>query len=155
MRIAEVLYETTNTLRLPEIILSLRKAYNDRGISTRDIGNGECENFIYDVLYQWIGNDWIHREGNEFQTVETANFLNQADDYAKIDWDWNLLKTYWNMSPPPGVTPEQIKLVAQHEPTHIWLTVGTKHYDAEAPNGVNSFFELPFFKRWINWAKTQ
>lgn len=153
MRIAEVLYENIDTSNLPKIINSTRKAYNDRGISTYDIGNGECENFIYDVMRQLKRDDWV--EGSEFQIVETLNFVIQTDEYEIIDWDWDLLKKHWNMSPPDGVTLEQMKLLAQYHPTHVWLTVDTKHYDAEAPNGVNTFFELPFFKRWIDWAKTQ
>lgn len=30
---------------------------------------------------------------------------------------------------------------------HHWITIDDLHYDSEAPNGVNSIFELPIYKR--------
>lgn len=34
------------------------------------------------------------------------------------------------------------------EPIHTWVTDGTKHYDAECPDGVERWQELPIFQRW-------
>lgn len=33
------------------------------------------------------------------------------------------------------------------EPYHMWITDGSRHYDAEAPEGVSDWKELPFFQR--------
>jgi len=33
--------------------------------------------------------------------------------------------------------------------THTWLTDGRLHYDAEAPDGVENFFDLLTFRRHI------
>jgi hypothetical protein len=35
------------------------------------------------------------------------------------------------------------------EPWHVWITDGERHYDAEHPQGVNSWGKLNFFKRTI------
>jgi hypothetical protein len=35
---------------------------------------------------------------------------------------------------------------------HVWITDGKLHYDAECPQGVSSFFELPIFKSYIEEA---
>jgi hypothetical protein len=32
-------------------------------------------------------------------------------------------------------------------PTHVWVFHNGKHYDAEAPQGVDNWFDLPIFKR--------
>ena len=32
-------------------------------------------------------------------------------------------------------------------PDHMWVTDGNKHYDAEAPEGVEDWRDLPFFKK--------
>ena len=34
------------------------------------------------------------------------------------------------------------------EPFHVWVCDGNRHYDAEAPNGVDNWWELPFFQRF-------
>lgn len=33
------------------------------------------------------------------------------------------------------------------EPFHVWVSDGTRHYDVEVPEGVENWWELPFFKR--------
>lgn len=32
-------------------------------------------------------------------------------------------------------------------PIHVWIFYNGKHYDAECPEGVTNFMDLPFFKR--------
>lgn len=38
---------------------------------------------------------------------------------------------------------------ARPDPWHVWVTDGTRHYDAEAPDGVEKWTELPYFKRTL------
>ena len=33
------------------------------------------------------------------------------------------------------------------DPWHVWVTDGNRHYDAEAPDGVPAWTQLPFFRR--------
>jgi hypothetical protein len=34
-------------------------------------------------------------------------------------------------------------------PDHVWVFHKGKHYDAETPNGVENFLDIPHFKRWL------
>ncbi len=34
-------------------------------------------------------------------------------------------------------------------PGHSWIYYGDRHYDAEAPHGVEEFLDLPIFQRWL------
>ena len=36
-----------------------------------------------------------------------------------------------------------------HPDDHAWLVYKNKHYDAETPNGVNIWYELPIFQRYM------
>jgi hypothetical protein len=146
--IREAAEEQTQTL--PEIIQRVRARYNEEGITTREIGNGWCENFAEDVMDIWQGDGWQHREGqDDWQTVETLNFCVQNEHQDVEDWDWALLENHWGITPPQGVPHEVLQRVAENEPNHIWIAYQRKHYDAESPEGVASFFELGFFQRWI------
>lgn len=134
---------------LPGIIVSLRSEYEARGISTYEIGNGLCDDFARDVLERWIGEDWILRDGQGFEHLETGNFI-VWDDGCAMDWDWPLMARHWGISPPVGIAPDVLVSMAQIEPGHVWISAGGRHYDAEHPQGVASFFELMFFRRWMD-----
>lgn len=36
------------------------------------------------------------------------------------------------------------------EATHEWIVLNGRHYDAEVPEGVDHWYDMPFFKRWID-----
>lgn len=134
---------------LPAIIRSVVDIYKNKGINVRDIGNGWCEEFSDDVLLHWIGENWIFQDGVGFSQVETGNFV-VRDGSLVLDWDWSLLSKHWNITPPQGVPIKKLKLLAWREPNHIWIAYQGRHYDAESPDGVNSFFDLKFFRRWLD-----
>lgn len=136
--------------RLPEVIRQVRAAYHARGYSDWDIGNGLCEDFARDVLDQWLGDDWIRREGQGFLTVETGNFIIHDGDDLPIDWDWKLLDEAWGIQPPAGLSKWKLQSLAEDCPPHVWITVGRTHHDVETPDGVPSFFDLPFFRRHLD-----
>jgi hypothetical protein len=140
---------STSTLSLAAVIRQQRDEYADRGIPARDIGNGWCGHFADDVLSRWVGPDWIMKDGSGFQEVETGQFVVRDDDENAVDWDWSLLAEHWNMRLPRGVDSATATKVACREPVHIWITVDGRHYDAESPDGVDSFFDLAFFRRWL------
>lgn len=135
---------------LPDLVRHTTDEYARRGIPIREIGNGWCEEFASDVLTAWIGADWVHREGQGFQTVETANFLlRDTTSGDATDWDRSLLERHWSMTVPTDVPDDACIEVAMREPTHVWIATGGRHYDAEHPDGVDSFFDLNFFRRWF------
>lgn len=133
---------------LPAIIQRVRDEYALKGIATKDIGNGWCDNFANDVLTIWVGEDWVYKDGKGFDQVETGQFVTR-EGYDAMDWDWPLLAKYWNIQPPAGVTSEKLLFVGQQEPSHVWIACNGRHYDAESPDGEESFFDLMFFKRWL------
>lgn len=136
---------------LPEIIRQTVADFNAKGIPTSEIGSGWCGEFADTVLDRWIGDDWVHKDGTSFQNVETNSFFRYDEDDNALGWDWQLLKKHWQIEPP--ASDEVMNIVMGG--SHVWITTGGKHYDAEAPDGVQSFFDLPFFKRWIAGAKAE
>lgn len=81
---------------------------------------------------------------------ELANFVdNQGDPWGPWDWDDTYLRHWGITSPPPGWTWEELSEVPFG--THVFLADEStnKFYDVEAPQGVSSPFELPFFQRYL------
>jgi hypothetical protein len=138
----------------PTIIRQLVTEYAQKGVSVEKIGSGWCEDFANNVLERWIGPDWVHQDGKgKFDCLETDGFYKYNENYDPLDWDWKLLKQYWGVSPPKGMSRSQLKKMIGAN--HVWIATGGKHYDAEAPDGVHSFFDLPFFLRWIAGIKAE
>lgn len=135
---------------LPDIIRTLRDEYAARGIDAYAIGNGHCYDFAETVFERWAGEDWELRQGEEvgFEQVETSDLL-VWEDGCSIGWDWPLLEGRWSTRPPSDVDPEVMRVLAEIEPGHAWIAVGRRHYDVDHPEGVDTPFELTFFRRWI------
>lgn len=45
------------------------------------------------------------------------------------------------------VGPEEFVGLEHDLPGHVWIVCGNKHYDAECPEGVENWQDLPIFKR--------
>lgn len=69
-----------------------------------------------------------------------------GDDFSG-EWDRKLPQTHWGIKPSIGLTKNQASAIDFG--THVWLTDGKRHYDAECPEGVVNFFDLPIFRRHI------
>jgi hypothetical protein len=144
--IKRILKEERN---ISDIIKIVAKEYN---CSTWEINNGYCEDFALNVLEKLGG-----YEDNLFE-LSGDMFFNQRDpEFAKENWGdvietnygvWskNLLD-YWGY--PPNVN---LNLV-DDEINHVWLFYNGKHYDAEVPEGVDNWFEIPLIKRLFNRYK--
>lgn len=104
------------------------------------INNGLCDDFASDVANALGG------ETETLYGVGNGNFSVDGDDFSG-EWDWKLLKTHWGIVPPSGLTQKQASAIDFG--AHVWLTDGKLHYDAECPEGVASFFDLPIFRRSI------
>lgn len=104
------------------------------------INNGLCEDFAREVAIKLGG------ESDALYGVGNGNFTLDGDDFSSL-WDWKLLQSHWGIKFTIGPSSEQISAI--NFGTHVWLTDGRLHYDAECPDGVNNFFELPIFKRYI------
>lgn len=145
MRLFEIL--ENNIISLPDAIRKVKEEYNAKGINDFALGNGYCDEFAHAVMKEWKGENW-NTDGLDY-TVQTSNFIIEDENGEPNNWDWKLLKKHWGISPPSGVSKAKLKEIAKTCPHHVWIAFDKKHYDAESPEGVSSFFDLEFFKRWL------
>lgn len=129
-----------STESLSNIIRETAQEYADDGIPAEEIGNGHCEDFADDVCDRWLGGSWVLEEGGDFTTLSTGEVLaNDGLDPDRTDGRFGDV--------PEGIEPDLIKILGVFCPDHVWITVYDKHYDAEAPDGVDHFLDLPFFQK--------
>ena len=107
------------------------------------INNGLCEDFAEELLDRLR---LVHGGREDLFTVCNENFQVQ-DECDRDGWDTRLLISHWGIRPPEHFTWPVLNEV--HFGGHVWLTCGGKHFDAECPDGVDSFFELPLFRRCL------
>lgn len=124
-------------------IKTLRDEYiaSEEAPSYFEINNGLCEDFAEEVLSRLRA---AHGRHEDLFTVGSENFF-RPDDSER--WDANLLKRHWGITPPEHFTWAMLDDVGFGY--HVWLTSGGRHFDAECPEGVDSFFELPLFRRYL------
>jgi hypothetical protein len=132
---------------LSKIIRETVKVYEEKGIPLKDIGNGECENFQYDVLNAWAGDGWVHRDGSDFNAIGTLGLCDEEDRF-----NLDLINEHWGGFP-ENLDDKVIQILGASWATHEWIHFEGRHYDAEAPEGVVHFTDLPFFQRWIEHIK--
>lgn len=121
------------------VIHDLRNRYLKQGLAKSyfTINNGLCEEFAEDV---------VTRLSSAEKTLFTL--CNQQLQVEGEDtWDQALLEGYWGISPPEHFTWNTLSAV--NFGYHVWVTCGKRHYDAECPAGVDSFFDLPLFRRCL------
>lgn len=132
-------------MNLSEAIRQVRQQYIECGEAKSfcQINNGLCSDFAADVIELMGGyNENLTELGSE-------NFMIGLNgDKCRDDvWDWGLLKERWEIAPPVGMTTSDVNEIDFGG--HIWIVSGKMHYDAECPDGVASFFDLPLFLRCI------
>lgn len=124
--------------KITAIILETRDEFVERGYATsyQDINRGSCIYFSEIVQDKLSG---------------MCDFLNSdcfLDDGWNGDgedrWEEEFLLSY-NSMPPNDLTVYDLNNMIFGY--HQWIYYKGKHYDAEAPNGVDNFFDLPFYKR--------
>jgi hypothetical protein len=118
----------------------------------RDINTGKasgcCDDFVSDVYEQFGG--VREAESRGISDVSIASFMNEDGRF-----DLPLLRSHWKaVKPTQGLNWKHMNRLAYEanfdDATHVWLTYGGRHYDAECPTGVVNFFDLPFFVRVIS-----
>ena len=107
-----------------------------------DINNGDCVEFADEFIAKYS-----EFEGEKVDSYENKNFLKQDDDSAWSEGlDVELLEKYWEkVKPIYGLTWDDMNQVADSH--HCFLYHKGKFYDAECPEGVENFFELPLYRR--------
>lgn len=127
---------------LSTVIRQIRTQYVQqlKAFSYYSINNGLCEEFALEVLAE-VGDAAYTDVCNE---VYQCGLDGSPQKNEK--WDWKLLEALGIR--PPSEFPLEV-LDQLPFGSHVWITDGQKHYDAECPEGVSSFFELPLFKRYL------
>jgi len=141
-------------MNLPLIVRQVREEYLSKGLaqSFQIINSGLCDDFASDVCMRVPGG--LHN--TEVSNLSVANFqsIDESDDDSGRPFDRKLLRKHWPaVIPPSGLTWNELDALSADagfdNGTHVWISFGDMHFDAECPDGVHNFFELPFFQRVI------
>lgn len=140
----------SNKQNISQIIQELSKEFmKENKCSLWDINNGLCEDFAQAVIEKMGG-----YEDNLFE-ISGDMFFNIRDiEIAKKFWG-NVIETkfgvwgkelldHWGY--PPNVDLKNVN----DELNHTWIYFNGKHYDAEASNGVDKWYDLPLNKKFFN-----
>ncbi len=132
-------------MTLTDLIHQLAIKYMADGLADnrKAINRGLCEGFAADIQDLMPEVDIL--------AVEELMVGHGGDPSGSEVFDWASLKGHWAISPPDGMTQEDID--AMTIGGHFWITHQGRHYDAECPDGTASFFDLPYFRRQIEAQK--
>ena len=87
----------------------------------------------------------ITRSGGRAEMCDLASFaINVGDSIHNptADWDHAKLSTWPNVQPPPGLSWVQLRQDGWIAQAHVWTVCDQKHFDIEAPQGVDNPFHL-------------
>lgn len=134
--------------------------YND---SPRDINEGNCANFAEDLIRLLGGktdNTYIIEVQRDLGGGIEGWFKNsdgsyKFEKYGKMP-EKLLLSINQNINKYDGkynrwLNYDSFGIDKFRVGDHYWVYHNGKHYDAEAPKGVSNMFNLPIFKRYINF----
>jgi hypothetical protein len=116
------------------------------------INDGECDRFAEEVLAQLTPAEGLRKMN--LADVLTGGVRGDDCDLG-LPFNRELLAVQWPAVKPPArlswsdmdrISRSRKSAMPWGSWTHTWLTDGRLHYDAEAPDGVDNFFEFPHFK---------
>ncbi len=135
--ISQIIKNTTEEFRL------------ENECSVWDINNGLCSEFAEAVIEKMGGTN-----NNLYELSGDMFFAFRDPEYAKNAWG-NIIETkygVWSVELlkyygyPPNI---DLNLV-NDEINHTWIYFNGKHYDAEVPNGVDKWYELPLISEFFS-----
>lgn len=114
--------------------------------SAYDINNGLCVEFSEELATKFP-NGFVLEDAMFFQddykeTLEIWGVGNVIKTYNGGGWNKEMLKLY-------GLPPVKDIKAIDNIPAHAWFYYEGKHYDAEAPEGVNTPWELPIMVKFF------
>jgi len=139
-------FAKNKTKSITDVINHFIKKYTKKHTCTTwDINNGLCSDFANDV---------IAAMGDKGYELTDDMFFNTRDlEFARENWGEVIETKYGVWSKKmldlygyPSVPLENIK----EEASHAWIFYNGKHYDAEAPQGVDKWYDLPLMKKWLS-----
>jgi hypothetical protein len=150
--VKQILKKILNEEYITQVIENLSNDYIEKNVCTLwDINNGYCDEFASSVIKAMGG-----YKDNLYEISGDMFFANRDPEFAEENWG-QIIKTeygvwskemldYW------GYPPADINKV-HRELNHIWIFYNGKHYDAEAPAGVEKWYDLPLNKKFFHRFK--
>lgn len=134
------LYEDYNNIST--IIFNIGKKYsNEYKRDLIGLNSGLCEDIAYDII-DLIGEDentYIIDDGYFWSVDEISDIKTLGGEY----WNMENMEIY-------GMPTFHINILRNFDLIgHTWIYSLGKHYDVEAIDGVDNFWNLPIFKRQI------
>jgi len=132
---------TAETPLTHEELVTFMRSYlemidNEWGGLAENIEEGSCGD---NADYTW------NSTGRRVEVMDLAGFANQ--DYS--DWDHDLLARWPAVQPPPGLSWDYLRDGGWIDQAHVWVTLGQRHYDIEAVEGVDNPFDLHDIRRGL------
>jgi hypothetical protein len=130
------------------------KAVDAAEINSGAARGGCCSDFASEVVEHLGGQEAADRMDLEEIAIDNLMVVDPDDAFGR-PLDRPLLAKHWpKVCPPDGLGWDDLDQLSQDANffggTHVWLTMEGRHYDAEAPDGVDNLFDLPFFVRVVS-----
>ena len=135
----------SNQPNITEAIQHLRDWYieENKVSSYYEINCGYCVDFADEIESMFRYSESL---SNDYFVKEREGFDGWDGDGLDI-WNEDTLKFYNSLPPAPISVADLTEKILGY---HSWIHYKEKHYDAECPEGVTNFFDLPFFKRQLD-----
>ena len=128
-------FSNENHKSIADFIIDLKGKYEkEYGINACDINKSECYNFAEELENTLSKNGY-----SNIEILTTDLFTDTATEFSKEDED----EIFYNPLYYGSVKPINFKWMKNGY--HAWIYVNGKHYDSDAPNGVENFYDLPIF----------
>lgn len=157
------LNEQENAESIESIVIELVDEYGDMyNEDSIDINEGNCANFAEDLVERLGGEndntyiievqrdlggygEWFKDSNDKYKfekygILPNKLILSVSQDIQKFNGQYNR----WLNDKGIGINKFKVG-------DHYWVYHNGKHYDAETPKGVKNMFQLPIFKRYINF----
>lgn len=116
--------------------------------NVRTIGSGHCYDFAEDVMTRLgLHDDYMWGRG----PIEAKH----TEDYWASEFSFDIKKLQDAGEPVPTDIPLKEFATRIGAATHEWLYFQGRHYDATAPEGVDHFLDIPFFKNQIEGLRAE
>lgn len=139
---------------IPEVVKDLVAGYvaDGRAKDAYEINCGSCQDFAAELIRA------LDDRSMGLRAYEIwVDDLLQGDplDDERGDFDRERVeRDHPATRPPEDLGWDGMDVVAKEYDfaggTHVWVVIEDRHYDAEAPEGVDNAFDLPFFKRKLD-----
>lgn len=137
--------------RIAGIVASMTRYYiaSGRALSSHDINCGSCADFAEAVLSAISS---LRPVPEACEVWVDDMLVGSPDDDERLGFDQERLALrYPEASPPAGLEWSDMDEISRRYGfaggSHVWVCAGGRHYDAEAVEGVENPFDLPYFRR--------